>query len=46
MGALWGGMGGNWMPQEKLEMKTKVSSFTAANIYHIKIQTEENVGKK
>lgn len=32
------------MHQEKLEMKTKVSSFITANICHIKIQMEENVG--
>lgn len=34
------------MHQEKLEMKTKVSSFITANIYHIKIEMEENMGGK
>lgn len=32
--------------REKLEMKTKASSFITANIYHIKPQMEENMGNK
>lgn len=34
------------MLQDKLEMKTKVSSFITTNIYSIKIQMEKNMWEK